>query len=202
MPNKDKLKILKQIMETTQKNIESAQRLILELSGEKEQSSKSKSSALQSEATGSEEIVEGVFDGQHMVSASGKKYPVPENYASKSKLIEGDILKLTITPFGQYVYKQISPKDRLNLRGKLLQDKENGQYKVLAGGKEYKVLTASVTYYQGKAGDEVVITVPVEKQSKWAAIEDIRSQSLESKESSDIPSEQEVEELLGEIEEI
>ena len=35
---------------------------------------------------------------QIMIGPDGKNYPVPANYASKSKLIEGDILKLTITP--------------------------------------------------------------------------------------------------------
>ena len=41
-------------------------------------------------------IIEGVFDGQIMIGPDGKNYPVPANYASKSKLGEGDILKLTI----------------------------------------------------------------------------------------------------------
>ena len=38
-------------------------------------------------------IIEGVFDGQNMVGSDGKTYPVPANYASKSKLVQGDILK-------------------------------------------------------------------------------------------------------------
>ena len=31
-------------------------------------------------------VIEGVFDGQSMVGSDGKTYPVPANYASKSKL--------------------------------------------------------------------------------------------------------------------
>ena len=38
-------------------------------------------------------IIEGVFDGQVMLGPDGKNYPVPTNYASKSKLVEGDIMK-------------------------------------------------------------------------------------------------------------
>ena len=50
-------------------------------------------------------IIEGVFDGQIMIGPDGKNYPVPANYASKSKLVEGDILKLTIGESGKFLYK-------------------------------------------------------------------------------------------------
>ena len=49
-------------------------------------------------------IIEGVFDGQNMVGSDGKTYPVPANYASKSKLVQGDILKLTIADDGTFLY--------------------------------------------------------------------------------------------------
>ena len=55
-------------------------------------------------------VVEGVFDGQIMIGPDGKSYPVPANYASKSKLVEGDILKLTIADDGGFIYKQIGPQ--------------------------------------------------------------------------------------------
>ena len=48
---------------------------------------------------------EGVFDGQNMVGSDSKTYPVPANYASKSKLVQGDILKLTIAEDGAFLYK-------------------------------------------------------------------------------------------------
>ena len=47
--------------------------------------------------------MEGVFDGQNMMGPDGKKYPVPANYASKSKLVEGDVLKLTISDDGSFI---------------------------------------------------------------------------------------------------
>ena len=57
-------------------------------------------------------IIEGQFDGQNMIGPDGKVYPVPANYASKSKLVEGDTLKLTIAQDGSFIYKQIGPVER------------------------------------------------------------------------------------------
>jgi len=120
-----------------------------------------------------ERIVEGVFNGEQMVGSDGKEYSVPFNYASKSKLVEGDLMKLTITKNGSFIYKQIGPIERKRLIGELVSDGE--QYSVLADGKTFKVLTASVTFFHGKAGDEVVILVPKDGISDWAAIENIIS---------------------------
>ena len=89
-------------------------------------------------------VVEGAFDGQIMFGTDGKQYPVPANYASKSKLVEGDHLKLTITPEGSFIYKQIGPIERKHALGVIGQD-ENGNYYVIAEGKPYKVLLASIT---------------------------------------------------------
>lgn len=117
-------------------------------------------------------IVEGVFDGESMIGPDGKQYSVPANYASKSKLVEGDILKLTITARGTFVYKQIGPIDRARLIG-VLEQEANGSFLVVADGKKLRTLTASVTYFKGKDGDEVVVLVPKAGESKWAAVENI-----------------------------
>src|SRR3989338_7572159 len=85
---------------------------------------------LNSTVSGNQQIIEGVFDGQNMIGSNKKAYPVPANYASKSKLIPGDILKLTITPEGSFLYKQIGPIDRKHIKGYLSYD--DGQYKVIA----------------------------------------------------------------------
>ncbi|HAM88954.1 MAG: 50S ribosomal protein L7/L12 [Candidatus Falkowbacteria bacterium GW2011_GWC2_38_22] len=117
-------------------------------------------------------IIEGVFDGENMIGPDGKQYSVPANYASKSKLIEGDILKLTITPTGTFMYKQIGPIDRIRVVG-VLEQADNGSFTVVNGSKRWKVLTASVTYYKGQDNDEVVILVPKVGESNWAAVENI-----------------------------
>lgn len=114
-------------------------------------------------------IVEGVFDGQNMVDADGNTYPVPANYASKSKLVESDGMKLTITDEGKFIYKQIAPVERQTARGVLIQ--EDGQYKVLAEGKTYRVLLASVTFYRAEVGDQVVVLLPKAQEAHWGAVD-------------------------------
>ncbi len=123
-------------------------------------------------------IIEGVFDGQGMIGPDGKKYSVPANYASKSKLVEGDILKLTIDRQGNFIYKQIGPIERKRLIGTLVKDRDRGEYVVLAGDKMFKVLLASITYYKGSENDEVVILVPKDADSTWGAVENIIKKSI------------------------
>ncbi|MBI5404770.1 MAG: hypothetical protein HY976_00940 [Candidatus Kerfeldbacteria bacterium] len=118
-------------------------------------------------------VIEGIFDGQNMAGPDGKMYSVPANYASKSKLVEGDRLKLTITNDGAFIYKQIGPIDRQRLIGILAKDEASNEFRVLAGERSYRVLLASVTYFKGDPGDEVVILVPKGKPSRWAAVENI-----------------------------
>jgi hypothetical protein len=118
-------------------------------------------------------VVEGVFDGQQMVGSDGRRYSVPPNYASKSRLVEGDILKLTIRSDGTFLFKQISPMERRRLVGLLAFDASAGNHVVLCGEQRFHVLQASVTYYRGELGDEAVILVPKTTPSVWAAVENI-----------------------------
>jgi len=118
-------------------------------------------------------VVEGVFDGEHMIGPEGKKYLVPPNYASKSKLVEGDILKLIIGADGDFTYKQISPIERKRLMGVLVYEPEIDHYFVQRGSRTWKLLRASVTYFNGQQGDEVIFSVPQESMSSWAAVENI-----------------------------
>jgi len=141
---------------------------------------KSKDLGRQLQESSGAKIIEGVFDGQKMISGDGQEYVVPPNYASKSKLVEGDILKLTITATGDFLFKQIGPLERQRLVGELLQDEEGNFYAkvdgsagLATGNKKWKLLTASVTYYKGEAGDQVVILVPKDAVSVWAAVENV-----------------------------
>ena len=115
-------------------------------------------------------VIEGVFDGQNMVGSDSKTYPVPANYASKSKLVQGDILKLTIAEDGTFLYKQIGPIPRKQLVGSL--ELVDGHYFVKTGETQYRVLLASVTYFKAKPGDQVSVNVPSEDlNAEWAALE-------------------------------
>ncbi|MFA5413424.1 MAG: hypothetical protein WC348_02700 [Patescibacteria group bacterium] len=119
-----------------------------------------------------ERIMEGVFNGQNMIGADGKEYLVPSNYASKSKLVEGDILKLTINARGNFLFKQIGPMERNRVVG-MLEEAESGGWTVASGGKKWRVLAAPVTYFKGEMGDEAVILIPKNTPSKWAAVENV-----------------------------
>jgi len=116
-------------------------------------------------------VIEGVFDGQSMVGSDGKTYPVPANYASKSKLVQGDILKLTIADDGAFLYKQIGPVPRKQVVGVLSQ--KDGHYFVEIDGKQFRVLLASVTYFKAKPGDQVSVNIPEDEtiDAEWAALE-------------------------------
>lgn len=115
-------------------------------------------------------VIEGVFDGQNMVGSDSKTYPVPANYASKSKLVQGDILKLTIADDGAFLYKQIGPIPRKQVVGTLTL--EAGHYFVDVNGRKLRVLLASVTYFKAKPGDQVSVNVPDDDSvAEWAALE-------------------------------
>lgn len=183
MSNASKLSLIREMLDSAESSIRSAKQLITEVSGiPTSPRSKyiEKADSLVSEPTGGR-IIEGVFDGQGMIDKEGSTYPVPANYASKSKLIPGDVLKLTITDEGRFVYKQIGPIPRQTVIGPLTN--EDGQYKVLANGKAYKVLLASVTYFRANVGDEVTLVIPEKDDSEWGAIEAVLpkfSQDLEA----------------------
>ncbi len=114
----------------------------------------------------------GIFDGQIMIGEDGKQYPVPSNYASKSKLVENDMLKLTITPTGNFIYKQVGPVDRKYLIG-IVEKDERGNFVINSEGIKYKTLLAAATYFKVEAGDEVTLVIPRDKEPVWCAIENI-----------------------------
>lgn len=177
------LALLSQMLESAEKNIQSARQVLREIMGGKApvESAREKARVLATLPTGAGRVIEGVFDGQNMVGPDGKNYPVPANYASKSKLVEGDVLKLTIADDGSFIYKQIGPVERQKKIGVLSQT-ENGEYRVLADGKPYKVLLASLTYFKAEPGDEVTVVIPKEEESEWAAVENVIKKGAEAEE--------------------
>lgn len=168
MADKSKIEVVKQLLESATANLASAKQILGDLLGTSfdDVGMKLAGSDLSNDGT----IIEGIFDGQNMLDKDGKKYPVPANYASKSKLVTGDVLKLTIQPDGSFVYKQIGPVERKKLIGTLVY--ENDDYKVVAGGKSFRVLMASVTYFKLHPGDQATIMIPESSDNvEWAAIE-------------------------------
>lgn len=175
--NENKIALLAQLIENAQDNLNQAKILLKELGGEDLKINSEvieKAQALgKEEENGESKIVEGVFNGENMVGPDGKIYNIPANYVSKSKLVEGDILKLTITGDGSFLYKQIGPVKRKRIIGTLVKDEGNEEYRVTVGDRSYKVITAAVTYFKGEPGDETIILTSVDGSSKWAAVENI-----------------------------
>lgn len=158
------IKRLRALIQEAETNLAAATELLISLVGDDEKVAP----IARDEALG--KVIEGVFDGQNMVGSDGKMYPVPANYASKSKLVQGDILKLTIADDGTFLYKQINPIPRKQLVGALVL--ENGHYFVDVAGKKFRVLLASVTYFKAKPGDQVSVNVPEDdSNAEWAALE-------------------------------
>lgn len=158
------IKRLRALIQEAETNLAAANELLISLVGDDSKVAP----VAQEENLG--KIIEGVFDGQNMVGSDGKMYPVPANYASKSKLVQGDILKLTITEDGTFLYKQIGPIPRKQMVGAL--KLEGGHYFVDVAGRNYRVLLASVTYFKAKPGDQVSVNVPEEDDTaEWAALE-------------------------------
>ena len=175
----DSLLHIQELLESAQASMKTAAAMLRELTGVADPSrEKHVLRATRTASTGpvSGRVIEGIFDGQNMVDGQNQSYPVPANYASKSKLVEGDGMKLTITDEGKFIYKQIAPIERRVTKGILIQ--EDGQYKVLAEGKAFRVLLASVTFYRAEVGDQVTVLLPTVGEAQWAAIEAVLPKHL------------------------
>ncbi|PID52524.1 MAG: hypothetical protein CR972_01460 [Candidatus Moraniibacteriota bacterium] len=167
-----KIQSLRDMITSAEQTIQGAKAMLLQIEGKKKVGRKKKVD----DEDGN--IIQGTFDGQIMIGTDGKQYPVPANYASKSKLVEGDFLKLTIVPDGSFIYKQIGPVPRQNKIGIVGQD-ASGNYFVAVDGKPFKVLLASITYFDVEPGDEVAIVTSQDENAQWASIEAVLQQNAD-----------------------
>ena len=174
--SEDNLLAIQELVDSAMSSLKTANSLLKELTGvtdsvRERHTTRAGTMGANSYGAASGKVVEGIFDGQNMVDSLGQTYPIPANYASKSKLVEGDGMKLTITDDGKFIYKQIAPVERKTMVGVLIQ--EDGQYKVLADGKAYRLLLASVTFYRAEVGDQVTILIPKSGTANWGSVEAI-----------------------------
>ena len=177
----EQLTIVREILENTQQSIRKALELLKEKNVDNQEliqslqqiQTASRGESAPNSDPGTGRVIEGVFNGEKMIGADGSEYNVPANYASKSKLVEGDMLKLTIAGDGSFIYKQIGPIDRRQLVGMLVKNESSGDWYAMTDGKRWRLLTAAVTYFHGQPGDEAVIQLPKSSQSIWAAVENI-----------------------------
>lgn len=165
LPEKQ-IKRLRSLIQEAETNLSAAKELLISILGDGEVITAPRDVVI----SGPEgKIIEGVFDGQIMIDKDGKNYPVPANYASKSKLVEGDIMKLTITEDGKFLYKQIGPIARKDVIGTLVH--HDDKYFVEVSGREYEILYASVTYFRLREGQQVAVVIPANNEhARWAAV--------------------------------
>ena len=116
-------------------------------------------------------VVECLFDGMFMIWADGKKYPVPANYSSKSKLISNDLLKLKIMPDWKLVYKLIWPATRKYIRATVSKYNDWKFIAIWDDWKTYNLNSAATSFFKVKLGDEISIIVNAEWKWDYAAIE-------------------------------
>lgn len=172
MSQVNKIALIKEMLASAEASIRSAKQMLADLpGGDVATKINHAEMANMVGATAEGKIIEGVFTGEKMIDGEGKEYSVPSNYASKSKLVEGDILKLTITDDGRFLYKQIGPIPRKTIIGPLTY--EDGKYKVIAEGKAYNILLASITFYHAEIGDNVAILVPELQEANWGAVDNV-----------------------------
>jgi len=173
MENEKQITQLKKIVQNIQLQLDDAKKLLFSehiSDADLQKMAREKGTASESDMG---RVIEGVFDGLKMIGPDGKQYMVPANYASKSKLVEGDMLKLTITDNGSFLFKQIGPVERDRVIAQLDFDGETQQYLARTESATYKLLSAPVTYFKGEPGDEVIVLVPKDTASTWAAVENI-----------------------------
>jgi len=164
MINKD-LSTIKQLLDLAESNICQAKDLLFS----REISQKAEELSPENE---DKTVVEGVFDGEGMMGSDKRHYDIPANYASKSKLVAGDILKLTILADGSFLYKQIGPVKRLKKIG-VLKEISEGKFVVICDNTQYRVLPASISYFKAEEGSKLTILVPEDRPSEWAAVENL-----------------------------
>jgi hypothetical protein len=189
--NPQTIALLKRRLEEAERNIQLIRQLLQDETGDDGGASplSAPTPVRRAGAEGMEaSVIQGAFDGEHMKGEDGQLYPVPANYASKSKLVEGDRLKLTIETDGAFVYKQIGPAERKRVRGVFGAD-DQGRYVVRTEDKEYRILLASVTFYHIEPGDEVTILLPTEGEAVWGAVENVLKADEPAENPSDAPAE-------------
>jgi hypothetical protein len=113
----------------------------------------------------------GEFNGEAMVSQNGSIFPVPPNYASKSGLVEGDVLRMIIKNDGDFVFKQIKMMDRKSLIGTV--EFEGTDAYVATDEGRFKIIHASITFMKAQEGDKAIIMVPKYSEATFGSLKAI-----------------------------
>lgn len=113
----------------------------------------------------------GRYDGMFMITEAGKKYPVPDNYSAKTKLVYNDKLKMIEGPEGRR-FKLLEEKPRVEQEARLVV--KDGRFEALGKDESFRLLQSAVRWWGGAEGDKVKILLPSdEKHVPFAALVEI-----------------------------
>jgi len=178
---KDILKALEQLLTKIETDIKRGRLLInqviswevgeFETDGDVEKLNELASRLLNYDETNEIKVIEGVYDWYFMMGSDEKKYPVPLNYSSKTKLIPWDVLKLRIMEDGKLVYKLIWPAPRKYIKATLSKSEDSKFIAITDDGKTYFMNQAAVTFFKGSPWDELSIIINLDGVGDYAAIE-------------------------------
>lgn len=167
-----KIKALRDLIHSAQNSIYSAKKILNSLLWEEDENDfELNMEWLSSYSTANEKVVEWVFTGESMLWSDGNIYPIPQNYASKSLLVQWSKLKAIIHTNGKILYKIIW---EIPFESKVGIITKNGEkYEITTDSKTYNVLLAAITFHHCSVGDTVSIRVPEWKDATYAVIEAI-----------------------------
>ena len=175
MDNKKAILAIRDFIVASEKSLKSAKKLLTDLSKDNNIDLTSEvnlsTSWLHSYSDEDNKIVEWVFTWEEMLWSDWNKYPIPVNYASKSKMVQWDKLKLTVDWAWRMTYKQIAPIEREIKSGLVTQDK--GKFQVVCESNTYDLLTAAVTHSKAEIWDTISVLLPKGKQASFAAIDSV-----------------------------
>lgn len=171
MSQEKTLKAIRDAIISAENSIRTAKQLLSGLIGEANMHStfSANTDGLDHYNDGDVQIVEGVFTGENMLGSDGNTYPVPQNYASKSLLVQGGRMKAIINKMGKISYKIIEEMEYEILLGIIT--KAGDRYKITTEKRTYNVLTAAITFHKCSIGDTVKIRIPKGKEATYAVIE-------------------------------
>ena len=173
MKTKKQIQAIKDFIITAEKSLKSAKKLLNDLIKENNidlnKDIELETTWLHTYNSEDSKIIEWVFTWEEMYWVDWNKYPIPANYASKSKLVQWDKLKLTIASNWKMTYKQIAPIERETVVWLLTEDK--WKYQAVVDGEVYDLLTAAVTHFQANIWDKLSLIIPKWKKATFAAID-------------------------------
>lgn len=171
MQNEQQIKALYDLIKSAESSIRSAKKILSSLTGDNLNDIDFSGVPMSSYNSWDEKIVEGVFTWESMLWPDGNTYPVPQNYASKSLLVQWSRLKAIIESNGRIKYKII---EEIPFETGLGVVTKNGdRYEIATDKKTYKVLVAAITFHKCEIGDTVSIRTPKDKDATYAAIESL-----------------------------